>query len=216
MRIGMIGTGRIGFSLGPLLVRNGHEVMFGSRNPELVRASVAAFGPGASIGTIRDAALFGEVLFTAVPWHAVPETLKAAGPLNGKIVVDCTNPLTKEMELAVGYTTSAVEETARLCPEASVVKGFNTIFAAHYTSGDLGAGEQRLNMFFCGNDSSAKKKVADIIESLGLIPIDAGPLREARYIEPLGVLMIRLAFVQGMGTQIAWKLLNSRPPVAST
>jgi len=114
MRIAMMGTGRIGFGLGPLLVRNGHEVMFGSRNPELVRANVAAFGPGASVGTIRDAALFGDVLFTAVPWHAVPETLKAAGPLKGKIVVDCTNPLTREMELAVGCSTSAAEETARL------------------------------------------------------------------------------------------------------
>ncbi len=208
MKIGMIGTGRIGFSLGPLLVKNGHEVQFGSRNPELVRASVAKFGPGASLGTVQEAAQFGDVLFTAVPWHAVPETLKDAGPLKGKVVIDCTNPLTSDMGLAVGCTTSAAEETAKLFPEAIVVKGFNTIFAAHYLSGNLGSGEQRLDMFFCCDDVAAKKKVGGIIESLGLIPVDAGPLSAARYIEPLGVFMVRLAFVQGMGVQIGWKLVN--------
>jgi len=210
MRIGMIGTGRIGFSLGPLLVKKAHEVKFGSRNPELVRASVTKFGTGASVGTVREAAQFGDVLFTAVPWHAVPETLKDAGELTGKTIVDCTNPLTADMGLAIGCTTSAAEETAKLCPDASVIKGFNTIFAAHYLSGDLGSGEQRLNMFFCGDSADAKKKVAGIIESLGLIPVDAGPLSAARYIEPLAVLLIRLAYVQGMGGQIAWKLV-SRP-----
>ncbi len=208
MRIVMIGTGRIGFSLGPLLVRSGHEVKFGSRDPERIRGEVSRFGSGASAGTISEAAQFGEVLVTAVPWHAVPETLKAAGPLTGKTIVDCTNPLTPDMGLAVGRTTSAAEETAKLFPEAAVVKGFNTIFAAHYQAGDLGSGEQRLNMFFCGDDQAAKKKVSNIIESLGLIPVDAGPLREARYIESLGVFMVRLAFVQGMGTQIAWKLVS--------
>lgn len=204
----MIGTGRIGFSLGPLLVKKGHEVKFGSRNPERIRGEVSHFGSGASVGTIREAAQYGEVLFTAVPWHALRETLKDAGPLTGKVVVDCTNPLTPDMGLAVGCTTSAAEETAKLCPDASVVKGFNTIFAAHYQLGDLGSGEQRLNMFFCGDNAEAKKKVADIIESLGLIPVDAGPLSAARYIEPLGVFMVRLAFVQGMGVQIGWKLVN--------
>jgi 8-hydroxy-5-deazaflavin:NADPH oxidoreductase len=211
----MMGTGRIGFGLGPLLVRNGHEVMFGSRNPELVRANVAAFGPGASVGTIRDAASFGDVLFTAVPWHALSDTLKAAGPLAGKVIVDCTNPLTKDMGLALGCTTSAAEETARLFPEATVVKAFNTIFAGHYRSGDLGSGEQSLNMFYCGDDNAAKKKVAAIIESIGLLPVDAGPLSAARYIEPLAVFLIRLAFVQGMGDSIAWKLA-SRPTVPAS
>jgi predicted dinucleotide-binding enzyme len=214
MRIGMIGTGRIGFSLGPLLVRKGHEVRFGSRNPELVRGAVSEFGHGASLGTVPEAAQFGDVLFTAVPWHAVQETLKAAGPLTGKTIVDCTNPLTPDMALAVGCTTSAAEETAKLFPEANVIKGFNTIFAAHYSSGDLGSGEQRLSMFFCGDNAAAKQKVAGIIESLGLVPVDAGPLSAARYIEPLAILLIRLAFVQGMGAQIAWKLV-SRPSQAA-
>lgn len=90
MRIGMIGTGNIGFSLGPLLVRSGHEVRFGSRNPELVRGNVSKLGTGASLGTVREAAEFGDVVFTAVPWRAVPEMLEAAGPLTGKTIVDCT------------------------------------------------------------------------------------------------------------------------------
>jgi hypothetical protein len=156
------------------------------------------------------------MLFTAVPWHTVPETLRDAGPLKGKVVVDCTNPLTSDMGLAVGCTASAAEETAKLFPEAIVVKGFNTIFAAHYLSGDLGSGEQRLNMFFRGDDVAAKKKVGGIIESLGLIPVDAGPLSSARYIEPLGVFMVRLAFVQGMGIRIGWKLVNYTSSVVSS
>jgi 8-hydroxy-5-deazaflavin:NADPH oxidoreductase len=208
MKIGMIGTGNIGFSLGPLLVSSGHEVRFGSRNPELVRGNVSRLGTGASLGTVREAAEFGDVLFTAVPWRAVPEMLEAAAPLTGKTIVDCTNPLTPDMGLAVGCTTSAAEETAKLCPDANVVKGFNTVFAGHYRSGDLGSDKQRLDMFFCGDDAAAKKKVAAIIESLGLIPVDAGPLSAARYIEPLAILLIRLAYVQGMGGQIAWKLVS--------
>jgi len=214
MKIGMIGTGNIGFSLGRLLVESGHEVKFGSRDPARVRDEVTKFGPGASAGTVREAAQFGDVVFTAVPWHAVPETLKAAGPLAGKVLVDCTNPLTKEMNLAVGCTTSAAEEAAKLCPDASVVKAFNTIFAGIYRSGDLGSGDRRLNMFFCGDNPAAKKTVVGIIESLGLVPVDAGPLSEARYIEPLAVFMIRLAFVQGMGGDIAWKLIKHQPDAA--
>jgi len=210
----MIGTGNIGFSLGPLLVKRGHEVRFGSRSPELVRQQVIGFGTGASIGAVRDAAEFGELLITAVPWHAVAATLRAAGPLAGKTIVDCTNPLTKDMDLALGCTTSGAEETAKLFPEANVVKAFNTIFAGHYRSGDLGEGDGRLNMFYCGDDATAKEKVSGIIESLGLIPVDAGPLSAARYLEPLGVLLIRLALVQGMTTKIAWKLV-SMPPVAA-
>jgi predicted dinucleotide-binding enzyme len=210
MKIGMIGTGKIGFSLGPLLAASGHEVKFGSRDPARIRGEVAKFGHGASAGTYREAAQFGDAVFLAVPWHALAETLKAAGSLSGKVVVDCTNPLTKDMNLAVGCTTSAAEETARACPDAGVVKAFNTIFAGIYKAGDLGSGEQRLDMLYCGDDPAAKRTVAGIIESLGLVPVDAGPLSAARLIEPHAVLMIRLAFVQGMGAGIAWKLVGGR------
>ena len=213
VKIGMIGSGNIGFSLGPLLVSRGYEVRFGSRDPERVRSEVSKFGPGASAGTVREAAQFGDMVFMAVPWRAVPDTLKACGPLTGKILVDCTNPLTADMELALGCTTSAAEEAAKLCPEASVVKAFNTIFAGIYRSGDLGSDEHRLNMLFCGDNPAARKAVAGIIESIGLIPVDAGPLTAARYIEPLAVLLIRLAFVQGMGGDIAWKLVKHQPDV---
>jgi predicted dinucleotide-binding enzyme len=209
----MIGTGNIGFSLGPLLVKHGYEVKFGSRDPDRVRSEVSKFGPGASVGTAREAAQFGDAVFIAVPWPAVPETLKACGPLSGKILIDCTNPLTPDMGLAVGCTTSAAEEAAKLCPEASVVKAFNTIFAGIYRSGDLGSGEHRLSMLLCGDDPTARKTVAGIMESIGLIPVDAGPLSAARLIEPLAVLLIRLAFVQGMGGDIAWKLVKHQPDV---
>ena len=75
MRIGMIGTGNIGFSLGPLLVSHGHEVKFGSRDPDRIRNDVGRFGSGASAGTVREAAQFGDVVLTAVPWRAVPGKL---------------------------------------------------------------------------------------------------------------------------------------------
>jgi predicted dinucleotide-binding enzyme len=204
----MIGTGNIGFSLGPLMVNRGHEVRFGSRNPDLIRRKVAGFGTRASLGTVREAAQFGDVVVTAVPWRALPETLKTAGSLAGKTLVDCTNPLTPDMGLAIGCTTSAAEETAKLAPEAHVVKAFNTMFAGHYRSGNLGSGEQRLSMFYCGDDAAAKKNVSDLIDSLGLIGVDAGGLSAARYLEPLAVFLVRLAYVQEMGDEIAWKLTS--------
>src|ERR1700694_3768011 len=91
MNIGTIVAGHIGGTVGRLWAQAGHHVFFSSRNPERLAELVQAIGPNAQAGTIREAAQFGEVLLLTVPWNGVEEALTAAGPLNGKIVIDTTN-----------------------------------------------------------------------------------------------------------------------------
>jgi predicted dinucleotide-binding enzyme len=112
------------------------------------------------------------------------------------------------MGLAIGHTTSAAEELAKMASGARVVKAFNTVFAHIYESGNLKFGRQRINIPICSDNEDAKVLVGMVVESLGLMPLDAGPLQNARFIEPHAALLILLAFKHGMGPNIAWKLLR--------
>ena len=137
------------------------------------------------------------------------EALKAAGPLKEKILIDCTNPLKPDFsELAIGHDTSAAEEIAKMAPGAKVVKAFNSVFADIYNSESRLFGSRMPTMFYCGDDDGAKSTVAKLIRETGFEPIDAGPLRSARYLEPLAMLMIQLGYGQGMGTNIALNLIR--------
>ncbi len=143
----------------------------------------------------------------ATPWATTAEAIKAAGNLSGKILVDATNPLKPDLSgLAIGHTTSAGEEVARLAPGARVVKAFNTIGAVHMTNPRFG--DQRASMFICGDDAAAKRTVASLAEALGFEPVDVGPLSQARLLEPLAMLWISMAFAYGHGPNIAFKLLH--------
>lgn len=208
MRVGIIGTGNMGSAIGGLLSQRGHEVVLGSRDPGKRTAHARTAGTPIRIGTIREAAQEGEAILVAVHFAVIGEVLAAAGPLAGKILMDCTNPLTADfMNLTVGHTTSAGEEIARLRPEARVVKVFN-----HNLSQALTQLEHRgvtPAAFYCGDDPIAKRRVADIVRDLGLDPIDAGPLACARYLEPMAELLIRLAYAQGMGATVRLALLRS-------
>src|SRR5512145_3352815 len=105
MKIGIIGTGNMGSALGRLWAAKGHQIMFGSRNPESVK-TMAGFNLNVNSGKISDAAKFGDAVLLAVPWEGVEDALKQAAPLQGKIIIDCTNPLTRDyMQLTVGFTT---------------------------------------------------------------------------------------------------------------
>ena len=131
MRIGIIGSGNVGSALGMIWGKNGHETMFSSRHPEKLRPLAETIGQNAFYGLPAEAAKFGEIVVLAVPWGHAESALKSAGPINGKILIDCTNPLKPDYSgLAVGCTNSAAEEVSRLVPEARVVKAFHTAFAA--------------------------------------------------------------------------------------
>ena len=209
MKLGIIGTGNMGGGLGRLWARKAHEVFFGSRDPKKAQALAASIGGRVRGVGIREAAAFGDAVLLATPWGGVRDALKAAGSLTGKILIDCTNPLVSdETKLAVGYTTSGAEEIAKLAPGARVVKAFNMVFGRILSSGNVRFGAEKPTVFFCGDDELANVQVTTLIDELGFEPVDAGPLENARYLEPLGELMVQLAYEQALGTNIALRLVR--------
>jgi hypothetical protein len=209
MNIGIIGSGNVGSGLGKIWVQKGHKVIFSfSRNQEKLKA-LAATDQNSSAGSPAEAVQHSEVLLLSVRWENVVEALKAAGPLKEKILIDCTNPLKPDLSgLALGHATSAAEEIAKMAPGAKVVKAFNSVFADIYHSESRLFGSRRAAMFYCGDDDGAKTTVAKLIREAGFEPIDAGPLKSARYLEPLAMLMIQLGYGQGRGTNIALNLIR--------
>jgi NADPH-dependent F420 reductase len=208
MKIGIIGTGNMGSALGSLFAQAGHEVFFGSRDPKKGLAKARETGHGAAGGGIRDAATFAPVLFLATHFTAVPEALEATGPLEGKILVECVNPLTTDfMGLTCGHTTSAGEEIAAIARGARVVTAFNHVFAQVLREGPQ-FGTEKAITFICGDDEAAKRVVQELVTSTGFVPIDAGLLQNARYLEPLAQLVIQLAYRQGRGPGLALGLLG--------
>jgi hypothetical protein len=190
-RIGIIGDGNVGGALARGLKRAGHDVR----------------SAGKDRATIRDTAGWGEVVVLAVPFGALEDVVKTAGEvLDGKTVVDVTNALDAEMNLALGYETSGVEELQRKLPRARVVKAFNTVFAQHMDSGKLG--DQRLTAFVAADDTDARTAVLALARDIGFDAVDAGPLKNGRLLEPLGYFNIQLGYVLKMGTQIGLKLLR--------
>ena len=172
-----------------------------------VQDLITATGGKARAASVREAAAHGEIVLLATPWSTTPDALRAAGDLKGKIVVDATNPLKPDLSgLALGHTTSAGEEVARLARGAKVVKAFNTIGAQHMANPRFGS--QSASMLICGDDAGAKKTIAALAEALGFDPVDAGPLTQARLLEPLAMLWISLAYAYGHGVNIAFKLLR--------
>ena len=208
MKIGIIGTGRIGSGLGKLWSAKGHQVMFGSRNPSAAKDIVDEVGHGAKVGSIPEAAHWGDAVLLAVPWHAARDTIEAAGSLEGKVLIDCVNPLSEDHAgLTVGHTSSAAEEISGWAPEAKVVKAYNAVFATVIHSSPV-FGSQRATIFICGDDAGAKNVVAGLVEDSGFEAVDAGPLDVARSLEPLALLIVRLAYEQKMSMEKAIKLLN--------
>jgi len=139
-----------------------------------------------------------DVVIVATRYGAAADALRDAGDLTGKTVIDISNPLTADMSaLSVGFTTSAAEEIQKAVPKAKVVKAFNTIFA------QVLGGSGRAQVFYAGDDAGAKNAVKALIESAGFEAVDAGPLSNARHLEPLGMLNIYMGYVAGRGTGVA-------------
>lgn len=208
MKIGIIGSGNMGSGLGKIWAMKGHEVIFSfSRSQEKLN-SLAASAPNAKAGTPAEAAQ-AEVILFSVRWPEVPEALKQAGPLAGRIVIDCTNPLKPDLSgLEIGHTTSAAEEIERMAPGAKIVKAFNTAFAQVYEERSRLFGSRKASMLYCGDDAEAKSVVAKLISDVGFDPIDCGPLTAARLLEPVAMLVITLGYGMKMGTNMALNLIR--------
>jgi len=190
-RIGIIGNGNVGSALGRGLKRAGHDVR----------------SVGNDKRAIRETASWAEVVLLAVPFAAIDGVVReVGGVVEGKVLIDVTNALDANMGLAVGFTTSGAEELQRKVPKVRVVKAFNTVFAQHMDSGRLE--DKPLTAFVAGDDASAKISVLELAREIGFDAVDAGPLKNARLLEPLALFNIQLGYVLGMGTQIGFRLFH--------
>jgi predicted dinucleotide-binding enzyme len=165
---------------------------------------------GGRVGTDASAA---DVVVLAVPWGAVSAALAVAGSLAGKVIWDCTNPLLPDLGgLAIGTTDSGGEQVARWAPGAHVVKGVPPFADLMRAAGAVGPlvppGMLPPAVFVCGDDAASRALVLGLVADLGAQPVQAGPLEVARWTEPLGMLLIRLGYAQGMGPMIGAPLLH--------
>lgn len=203
MNITIVGAGNMGAAFTKQLTRAGHKVTLTARNLDKAQ-SVAAANPGASASAPASAANQADVVVLATGYGDAVGALKSLGDLRGKTVIDITNPLTADyMGLSIGHSTSAAEEIAKAVPEAKVVKAFNTVFAQVLAEGAAFGNGQTVPVFFAGDDAAAKAAVQALIESIGFAPVDAGGLKNARYLEPVAGLNIYFGYGAGKGTSIA-------------
>jgi len=183
MKIAVIGMGNVGGTLGTRWASTGHDVVFGVREPASPKVVLAT------------------------PWESVRDAVAVAGDLRGKVVVDCTNPIAENRSgLTIGLTTSAGEQVAQWATGARVVKAFNTTGSSNMANPEYAEG--KVTMFICGDDADAKETVSALATELGFDVCDSGPLQMARYLEPLAMAWIKLAYAQGLGRDIAFRLIK--------
>lgn len=202
MNVAILGTGNMGAGLAALLATANHEVAIGARDPAKAAALAEKIGHGAIGGGLTAAVKLADVVILALPYGAIADALKIAGDLSGKVLIDISNPITADFKaLEIGHTTSAAEEIQKLAPKAIVVKAFNTIFA-QLLPRDARNGKT-LQVFVAGDIDVAKKQVSQIAQVLGFEPIDAGPLSNSRFIEPIGEMNIHFGYFLGQGPAVA-------------
>lgn len=208
MRIGILGSGLMGGKLGTSFARAGHEVIFSYARSEQKLERLAREAKGkARYGTPREAAEEADALLLAVHRSRIDDVLKQAGDLSDKLVISCSLPMNDDnTELVIAHTSSGAEALARKIPKARVVSAFNTVpsevlfdvyEARHKT--------RRPSLVYCGDDPSGKRIAADLIRDVGFDPVDAGPLRIARYTEPFALLMGQLAYEGEGGAELAYR-----------
>jgi len=200
MRIGVLGSGEVGQTLGSGLVSLGHQVMMGTRNPAKpqVQDWVRRNGSRACAGSFEEAAKFGEMLFFCIRWSGTENAIALAGKSSfvGKVVVDVTNPLDFQAgmppRLTVSPETSAGELIQRWLPSSRVVKALNTLTAKSMVDGHLG--NERLDLFIAGNDEAAKRAVSEILTAWSWNTHDLGGIEQARLLESFALLSILHGF----------------------
>ncbi|MBI4196180.1 MAG: NADPH-dependent F420 reductase [Betaproteobacteria bacterium] len=186
LKIGVIGSGRIGGTLGGVWVKAGHEVMFSSRNLEHDKKLAASLGPNARAGTPREAAAFGDVLLIAVPYRALPDVGKDLGTLiKGKVVIDPNNPIpSRDGEIATwAREKGAGLASAELLPGARIVRAFNAIGYARMGAAHEQKGE-RMGMPIASDDAKAVEVASRLIREIGYEPVLIGGLAMGKYLMP--------------------------------
>jgi predicted dinucleotide-binding enzyme len=202
MKIAVIGTGNIGQAYARALHDAGREVVIGDRDPGRAAALALALGTSVEGGGIAAAIKLADVVILALPYPATLDVARDAGSVDGKILVDVSNPVSADFQdLLIGLTTSAAEELQRVAAGAHVVKAFNTIFAQLIPSESRTG--QALQVLIASDNVAAKRETSALAQLLGFVPVDAGPLRNSRYIEPIGMMNIQFGFFLGAGASTA-------------
>jgi 8-hydroxy-5-deazaflavin:NADPH oxidoreductase len=202
MRIGIIGAGNVGQALGKASVRAGHTVTITASHADEAGHVAEELGATAARSD-ADAIADADVVILAVPFDAVQGIADELGSgLDGKVLVDVSNRFSPEQLDG----TSNAELIQGMAPNATVVKAFNTIFAAHQA--DPVIDNIQLDGFIAGDDGAAKQRVLEFVASLGFRSIDTGPLAMARALEGMGMLNISLNMTNNWPWQTGWKLLG--------
>ena len=218
MRIGILGSGLMGGKLGTIFARSGHEVIFSySRSEQKLKKLAKDAHGNARAGTPREAVQEADTLLLAVHWSRIDDVLDRAGVsasaeasadgLSAKVVITCSLPMNDDnTELVVAHTSSGAEELAMMIPKANAVSAFNTVpsevlFGVYESRNKAG----RPALIYCGDNEIAKSVAAELIRDAGFDPVDAGPLRIARYTEPFALLVAQLAYEGKSGPELAYR-----------
>jgi 8-hydroxy-5-deazaflavin:NADPH oxidoreductase len=208
MRIGILGSGLMGGKLGTIFARAGHDVVFSYARSEQKLNRLAREAPGnARAGTPGEAARDADALFLAVHWSRVDDVLKQAGDLSGKVIVSCSLPMNADnTALVIAHTSSGAEALAKKVRSAQVVAAFSTLPSeVLFSVFEARRKANRPSLVYCGDDEGAKEVAATLIRDVGFDPVDAGPLRIARYTEPFSLLIGQLAYEGDAGPELAYR-----------
>jgi hypothetical protein len=229
LRIAILGSGLMGSALGAVWARAGHTVAFSySRDVAKLEGLARDADNSAKAVAPNDAVLGAEIVLVSVPWHRLDDALAAAGGADAfanKIVVTCTLPMrSDDSDLAIGHDNSGAETIAQRLPAARVVAAFNTIpselirehdeqmarLARRDSGGFAAIGAEQPQVVICGDDVQAKNRTATLATDAGFTPVDAGPLRMSRWIEPFALLVGQLAYAQDLGPALGYRFLPAK------
>jgi predicted dinucleotide-binding enzyme len=198
----------MGGKLGTLFARAGHDVVFSyARSERKLERLAREAGENARAGTPREAARDADALLFAVHWSRVDDVLKKAGKLSGKVILTCSLPMsTNDTGLVVAHTSSGAEALAKKARGARIVSAFGTV-PSEVLFDVYGARrrKQRPSLLYCGDDPRAKRVAATLIRDVGFDPVNAGPLRIARFMEPFTLLVAQLAYEGKGGPELAYR-----------
>jgi NADPH-dependent F420 reductase len=213
MKIAIIGAGNVGSGLAAAATAAGHDVAVAASNPDSAAKTAADTGATAAAGN-TDAVHGADLVVLAVPHGAVPDVVAELGSaLDGKVVIDATNPLNDTYSDLTTSGVSAAEQLQQQVPGARVVKALNTVFASRYAAPTEDG--QPLDALVAGDDAAAKTQVVGLVESLGFRAVDAGGLRMARSLEELAFLNISLNAGNGWTWQSAFRLVGPQTPATA-
>ena len=208
MRVGILGSGLMGGKLGTIFARAGHEVVFSyARSMEKLKKLARDAKGKARAATPSETAQEADALLLAVHWSRIEDVLNQTGDLSGKVIVSCSLPMNDDnTDLVVAHTSSGAEELAKRIPKARVVAAFGTVPSeVFFDVYEARRKMKRPSLLYCGDDRRGKDVAARLIRDVGFDPVDAGPLRIARYTEPFTMLVAQLAYEGKGGPELAYR-----------